>query len=54
MSTVEASVQERRVIPVVWRRKGGVQRGLEKGKRYVVRRRGRGNMRRREERVRRV
>ena len=52
-STIEASVQERRVMPVVWRRKGGVQRGFEMGKRRVVRS-GRGNMRRREESVRRM
>jgi hypothetical protein len=53
MSIIEARIQERRVIPTVWTRKGGVQRGLERGKRWD-RRAGVGRMRRRDVKVRRV
>jgi hypothetical protein len=53
MSMTEARTQERRVSPAVWTRKGGVQRGLEKGKRRD-RRYGKGRIRRRHVRIRRV
>jgi len=42
MSMTEARTQERRVSPAVWTRKGGVQRGLEKGKRRGMERGGSG------------
>jgi hypothetical protein len=44
MSIMEARIQERRVIPTVWTRKGGIQRGLERGKTWD-RRAGVGRMR---------
>jgi hypothetical protein len=53
MSIMEARIQERRVIPTVWTRKGGVQRGLERGKMWDSRA-GVGRMRRSDVMVRRV
>ena len=53
MSIIEARIHERSVIPTVWTRKGGVQRGLERGKRWD-RREGVGRMRRSDVKVRMV
>lgn len=49
MSIMEARSQERRVTPIVWSRKGGVQSGFESG-RKICRSDGRGWINRSESR----
>jgi hypothetical protein len=48
MSIIDARSHDRRDMPIVWRRKGGVQRGLDKGRGKRI---GRGYIRRIERRV---